>query len=203
MTLLFAVTRPALSYTNRLRDVYFLHAGKTKTGKLRYFVAKTVGEGVLAAMPAGFEFSESINGVVSVRRIDPDAPAVPEADLGLVRAEVGSVERLRLHRVEAVKGEIVIYEPGGGLTIDSIARMAKTFGMTPRQAEERLAGFQEHAQYSPVLKFVPCDDEDYAVHRMTYRGDGGWSWELARGALAGLAKKYVKVVGTEQFFDLM
>jgi hypothetical protein len=42
--------------------------GKTKTGKPTYFFARDVGAGVLAQMPEGFEATESINGVVSVRR---------------------------------------------------------------------------------------------------------------------------------------
>jgi hypothetical protein len=49
-------------YTNRMGDTYYLHEGTTKTGKARYFVAKTIREGVLSAMPDGFEFAESING---------------------------------------------------------------------------------------------------------------------------------------------
>ena len=43
----------------------------------------------------------------------------------------------------------------------------------------------------------------YAVHRMTYRGEGGWSWPLTIGPLQKLLKKYLKHVGTEQFFELM
>ena len=53
-----------LSYTNRRGDRYYLHAGRTKTGKLRYFVAKTAAEGGLDTMPEEEEFPESINGVV-------------------------------------------------------------------------------------------------------------------------------------------
>jgi hypothetical protein len=35
------MTKPVLTYTNRRGQVYYLHAGKTKTDKQRYFVAKT------------------------------------------------------------------------------------------------------------------------------------------------------------------
>jgi len=70
------VARP-VSYTNRKGQVYYLHAGKTKIGKRRYFVVKTIGDGVLAEVPAGFEIVESINAVVSVRRIDPSVRKVP------------------------------------------------------------------------------------------------------------------------------
>jgi hypothetical protein len=50
----------ALAHTNRLGVTYYLHEGKTKTGKPRYFTARKIGDGALAAMPAGYEFSESL-----------------------------------------------------------------------------------------------------------------------------------------------
>jgi len=43
-----------VSYTNLRGQVYYLHVGQTKTGKRRYFVAKAVGPGALAKLPAGF-----------------------------------------------------------------------------------------------------------------------------------------------------
>ena len=58
----------ALSYTNRLGATFYLHDGQTKTGKPRYFVAKTIREGALAVMPEGYEFSESINGACRSER---------------------------------------------------------------------------------------------------------------------------------------
>lgn len=61
-----------------------------------------------------------------------------------------------------------------------------------------------HRRYDPVMKFVPAEEPGhYAVHRMTYRGEGGWSWPLTIGPLQKLLKKYLKHVGTEEFFELM
>jgi len=168
-------TGTALSYRNRLGGTFYLHEGKTKTGKPRYFAAKTVGEAALAAMPAGYEFSESINGVVSVRRVDAKASKVPEGDLAIARAELARHPRLALHRVEEVKGEIVVFQP-------------------------------LHGRYDPVMKFVPSEVDQpgkYAVHRMTYRGKGGWSWPLEFGTLERLVKKFIRHVGTEGFFELL
>lgn len=56
-------------------------------------------------------------------------------------------------------------------------------------------------RYTPVMKFVP-GDPSYAVHRMTYRGDGGWSWPLGYGQLAKLVARYLPHIGTEKFFQL-
>jgi hypothetical protein len=54
-------SKRALSYTNRKGQIYYLHAGTTKTGKPRYFVAKTIGDGALDELPPGFEIVETIN----------------------------------------------------------------------------------------------------------------------------------------------
>jgi hypothetical protein len=62
----------------------------TKTGKRRYFVAKTIGATALAELPDGFEIVESVKAVVSVRRIAPSARTIPETDLARVRAELGN-----------------------------------------------------------------------------------------------------------------
>jgi len=52
------------------------------------------------------------------------------------------------------------------------------------------------------MRFVPSGDE-YSVERMTYRGEGGWPYPLDAGSLKTLGGKYVKVLGTDDFFDLM
>jgi hypothetical protein len=151
-------------------------------------------------MPDGYEFTESINGVVSVRRIDRRGPPIPEHGVELVRAEMARHGQLRYHRVECVRGEIVIFEPSPGLmTLD--AERARRFGI--RWNEPALDCLATHTRYAPALKFVPCGSGDYAVHRMTYRGQGGWSWQLAHGPLVELVGRFVGKIGTDAFFDLM
>jgi len=189
------------AYTNRRGETYYLHAGTTKTGKPRYFVAKTISAGALAVLPAGFEIVESINGVVSVRRVDPEGPTIPAPDLDLVRKELARHQHLGLHRADVVKGEIVVFEPVGGLTPELLASgdLAGLLG-TPLRLLRPRPDIEKRIRYTPVMKFVPADP-GYAVHRMTYRGDGGWSWPLDRGKLAKLVAKYLPHVGTEKFFQ--
>lgn len=72
------------SYTNRHGETYYLHEGTTKTGKPRYFFAKTIRERALDNMPEGFEVAESVNAVVSVRRKTAGTSLVPDEDLAVV-----------------------------------------------------------------------------------------------------------------------
>jgi len=145
-------------------------------------------------MPEGYEFTESINGVVSVRRIDRRSPQAPEQHV-----EMGRHSQLRYYRAESVDGEIVIFEPPSGLSLE--AEHASLFGFRGiGSALDRLAA---RTRYAPVLKFTPCGAGDYSVHRGTYRGKGGWLWPLANGPLAKLAGRFVGKIGTDAFFDLM
>ena len=44
----------AFHYTNRRGSTYHLHRRKTKTGRVTYVFAKSVGDGALDALPEGY-----------------------------------------------------------------------------------------------------------------------------------------------------
>lgn len=62
----------AFAYTNSKGNTYYLHARVTtlKNGKEQtiYFFAKEVKDGVLEALPAGYEASESKNGLPVLKK---------------------------------------------------------------------------------------------------------------------------------------
>lgn len=176
---------------------WYLHEGRTKTGKPKYFVAKKVGPGALGRMPEGFEFTESINGVVSVRRVDPNPGPVAASDAELVERELQSRKGGR-YRVEAKKKELIVYEPEG-VSGDELDDRAAMLGLT-RAALEAAIGPR---RFTPVMRFVADGEGNFRVERMTDRGAGGWSWPLDAGPLESLAKKYLKTLGTEEFFELI
>jgi hypothetical protein len=196
-----AGTPEALAYTNRKGVTYYLHEGRTKSGKPRYFFARSVGDGSLVELPSGYEVVESINGVVSVRLRREGEIAIPDDDLALVRAALERHAHLRHHVVLADRDAIVIHQPDVDLA--ALQNVALSFGRLPGRAETTiLADRIRRAHFSPVLRFVR-DGSTYVAHRMTYRGDGGWSHPLAWGPLDRLVPELVPKVGTEDFFELM
>ena len=201
MTRLQPVARSAkvFAYENRMGVTYYLHEGRTKTGKPRYFFAKTVGQGGLGAVPKDFEVSESINGVVSVRRKTAGAPSVPDDDVKVVAAAVDRQPHLQGYVVRAVDNAVVIFEPHPRPS--ELRDFAQRFGASPH-ASSFVAERMKKAQYAPIMKFEQ-DGAGYVVLRMTFRGKGGWSLPLGAGKLRGLAVKFVPSIGTEAFFDLM
>lgn len=191
-----------LAYTNRMGKTYYLHQGTTKTGKPRYFVARSIRAGALFEMPTGFEFAESINGVVSVRRIAKSQTVIPESDTELVRSELSQHKHLERYQARCIHDEIIIYEPRGELS-DSF--LIETFGLGSAQARSRIADSRRRSvKYDPVMKFTPTlsASEDYTASRMSYRGEGGW-YPFATGNLKRLTADYVWRIGTDEFFEII
>ena len=53
-----------VKHVNRKRQTYFLHEGKTKTGKPKYFFSKDSEGNLLDAVPDGYEIYENPNAQV-------------------------------------------------------------------------------------------------------------------------------------------
>ncbi len=72
-----------VTYTNRKGDLYYLHVGKTKTGKNKYFFSKKK-EGVLALeIPEGYE---NVNAQVFLRKIQPKI--ILDQEIAMVESEL-------------------------------------------------------------------------------------------------------------------
>ena len=60
-----------VTHVNRKRQTYFLHEGKTKTGKPKYFFSKDSERTLLDAVPDGYEIYENPNAQVFLRKAMP------------------------------------------------------------------------------------------------------------------------------------
>jgi hypothetical protein len=192
-----AASKPrALSYKNAFGVLYYLHQGTTETGKARFFFAREVGLGAVTKIPKGYEITESINGVVSLRRKKDTEESAPSGAARLVQDDVYRHRHLLGYVARAERGAIVIYEPHPKPS--ELAAMARVYG---HDVDVFVHDRLKHVRYQPVMKFER-EGGGYVAYRMTYRGRGGWSWGLASGPLKKLAKKFVKLIGTDDFFDL-
>lgn len=153
------------SHLNRKGDHYYVHQGITKTGKPRYFVSREATN-ALSAVPSGFAFTESINGVVSLHR--PSPALIPESDLAVVRSKIASHPRLEKYRVEAKGKFITVYEPLGVGVIEnmekaglfSVLRSQKSLAMALGQSwDKHLKAMATSASIS-VSDLVTMDEEN-------------------------------------------
>lgn len=60
-----------IEYINRKGQRYYLHVGKTKTGKPKYHFAMSAGDSLAEAIPDGFEIYENPNAQVYLRKALP------------------------------------------------------------------------------------------------------------------------------------
>ena len=191
------------TYKNYRGDIYYLHQCATKTGKPRYYFAKTIREGTLNAIPDGFEVSESPNCIVSVVRIRSDGPKVEETDISIVKAVISSNQHLKYCAVHVLHGEIIIYEPQSGLAPGgSDQRELEAYLGRSLQSfmEDRLA----KARRSPVLKFQRVESKDnqtWCALRWVFKGENRWI-HLGSGTLEPLARRFIPHIGRNSFYEL-
>src|SRR5438552_6407907 len=60
-----------IEHVNRRGDTYYLHEGRTKTGKPKYFFSRKRAGTLAAALPAGYEVYENPNAQVFLRKTLP------------------------------------------------------------------------------------------------------------------------------------
>jgi hypothetical protein len=195
----------AITHTNRKGQTYTLYKGQTKTGKPRYYFAcadKNQDEPV-TELPAGFAISESVNGVVSLAK-DRPALILPE-EVAVVEDAVKQLSDARRYRVAVKHNQIEIYERFG-LDYETLTRkILPSVWVSPDHAKQVQSELEQHAQYTPVLRFTLVDPVQrlFGVERMCYLGHiDGWLDLFKTESVGTLADALIPTLGTEEFFEL-
>lgn len=193
-----------VTYTNRKGHTYYLCQGLTKTGKSRYYFAREPKNGSPDDVPEGYRINESVNGVVSLVKDQPQLilpQEIASVELVLARHPKGSD-----YRVAMQKNQIVIYERLG----PDIDTLSAIFGKNvPLQWNKVKMRLQEQldkmARFSPVLRFILVDQEQriFLAKRWCYLDDvDTWIDIGESGKLEKLARQLIPKLGTDDFFEL-
>ena len=162
----------AITHTNRKGQVYYLHRGKTRTGKAMYFFSQQQEGDLADAIPEGYEVHEKPNAQVFLRKkvptdIRPEEVAAVEA--GLRAAGIDPF------LVEVEKNAIVVHLPDQGR--GDLTRIAEelTGGGFPLLRAGWLEDMQRQGSYSAMMRFVLADPEQRHFHakRWCFRGGTG------------------------------
>jgi len=188
-----------IHYTSRKGKTYYLHAITTKMGKIRYVMSREE-DGVLSELPEGYAITESVNGQVSVGRIQPRS--ITDAEQATVKSEL---VKLGLNRYRCdVKGTyITVYE---SLHRESdYSEMYEEMGIFAPAMKKYISERIDKGPFEPVMRFRIFDQDKriFEVQRMTYRGEGGWMSLHKFGSLKDLARNYLKHLGKDSFYDLL
>jgi hypothetical protein len=184
-----------VTHVNRKRDTYYLHAGTTKTGKPRYWFAKSAEGDLVESIPEGYEVYENPDAQVFLRKIVPQliTPAeVAVVEDGLKRYAPGQ------NCLVDVQGEQIVVHHAERITLD-----LKGFGFGLAELSTI------NQRYMKVMRFMLVDEKDrtFRVQRWCFRGSiDRWIdlWESrSEGTLADLVKTFCRHIGKESFFELM
>lgn len=195
----------AITYTNRKRETYTLFRSETKTGKYRYYFAKTSTMGEpCEEIPEGFEIRESPNGIVSLARKRPGL--FHQAEIDMIRAEVEKHPQAEQYQVYVKPDRMIIYERVGPDAGD-IAGIFERYGMPVSQDKERELQhiLDASVRFEGVLRFVHSGESDptFVVERWGCLGGiDDWILVDSGNALEKLAHKTIPLLGTDAFYDL-
>ena len=190
-----------IEYKNRRGYVYRLLVGKTKTGKPKYYMAKSkkAQGGPVDEMPEGFEIHEDpVDGRVVLRKTRPRK--VTEQEQRYLEDAIRQYSEVR-HFIVAADGDaLVVYTSSFSPKGSGAEQIADLFG--PRGLEV----FSSHANYSKMMQFVLWNEEKrlFTVGRWCFRGSIDDWWHLGGPSpLPELAEKYLPHLGQESFCELM
>jgi len=192
-----------VTYTNRKGHIYHLCQGRTKTGKPRYYFARQPTGQPVAEIPADWEISESVNGVVSLVKKRP-AQILPE-ELAAVEAAVQRHPKAHNYRVSVKRDRIEVYERLGPDADKMFAELSKIGLLVAGRVDQLHELLDQQAQFTPVMRFILAHAEtrDFRAQRWCYRGSiDDWINIGVFGPVDQLARRLIPALGTDRFYEL-
>ena len=188
-----------IEYINRKEKKYYLHQGKTKTGKPRYFFSlKTEGK-LVEEIPDGYEVYENPNAQVFLRKIQPQL--ITDEEIEIVQKDMEKFSSVKSFKIDVKKKIISIFIPD-----QDVAALEQLFSpMTTLKGESISNLLANSVTYSAILRFILTDEKErlFLTQRYCYLGSiDDWIDIGQEGDLAKLVKTYVKHIGKESYYEL-
>ncbi len=145
-----------ITHRNRRGDAYYLHEGKTTTGKVSYFFSRKTDGLLAAAMPSGFEAYETGNGLVVLRKTIPCL--VSSEEVTAVRTALKTNAKARSAYVDARGDAITVFMPD--IDVEESTEDILTRNPLPILNRKRLSTILDRSQtFSPMMRFVLMDEK--------------------------------------------
>ncbi len=200
-----------VQHTNRTGKTYYLHEGRTKTGKPRYFFSlKQTGKGkAVERIPEGYEIYEHPeNAQVFLRKRRPKI--ITDIEKNLVEKNVKQRKRSKRYRVDCKDEYITIYESDAdlgelkGILDDFLKHIPLRSGVTADEAMSAIVRAADQ-RYTAMLRFHLVDKKHrkFVAERFCFRGAiDDWVFLGGPDDLKELVARYTELLETDQFFDL-
>ena len=189
----------AVEYVNRKGQTYFLYEGETKTGKPKYYLSRQPAGTPMTSIPDGFEIYENPNAQPFIRRQLPKI--IADDELSLVESEVHRFADLKYSLIDRKHTALTLY------SVDNQREMIgamRALGLVSGKADvDDIA--RRFWTYSAVIRFTLVDATRRIFQTQRYCFLGAiddWIDIGKPGPLSALARRYIKHVGKDSFYDL-
>ncbi len=193
-----------VQYTNRRSITYYLHAGKTKTGKPKYHFSMKKEGNLVGKIPAGYEiFEHPANAQVFLRKTQPKV--ITDIEKRLIGKSLKKIKVSKRYLFD-IKGKVItIFE--SDQDIDALRELFT--GMSNQDSLNNQftvdSAIDNAITYFPVMRFI-LDDKimrAFVAERFCFIGSiDDWIYIGGPDSLDKLLKKYLKHIGEESFFEL-
>jgi hypothetical protein len=200
----------SITYTNRKGVTYYLCEGQTHAGKPRYYFGREPQGKEVLRIPDGYEISESVNGMVSLVKAQPQL--IRAEEIAAVEAEVRRHRRADSFRVRGTRNQVEVYKRTGD-NPDMILEILKKdplfklrFQMENGLEERVREPLERHARFEVVLRFVLTDAEKrtFRVERRSYvTSRDKWVHLSLSSSIQELARQTIPKLGTDSFFEII
>ena len=197
-----------LEYENRMGHLYYLHEGKTRTGKPRYYVSRSLEGNPIESVPEGYEIHElPERAQVVLRKVTHTA--IKPFEREQVEQGLRRYGGLNHFVVDVQEHSLVVYLPSMSEAecAEIVADLAGPMPLsTSRRLDEKRERLLRRSPYEKMLRFVLTspDRRLFRAERWCYRGSiDCWISLHDSAPLGDLVKKYAVHLGKDSFFELM
>jgi len=193
-------------HRNRRGDVYLLQAGKTRTGKRRYYFGRRLSGEPVEEVPAGYEVFESPErGQVYLRKERRTCIAPIEREI--VAEGIRCLSNLGHFLVDVEEDCLDVYLPTRNVpeVNQLVCALAGPDALEVPRFQEARDQFVRESEYEKALRFelLDCERRLYHVERWCHRrSHDGWMHLAGPSSLSDLVDRYVEHLGEESFYEL-
>jgi hypothetical protein len=188
-----------ITHTNAKGKLYYLHQGRTKTGKPTYHFSMQ-SEGTLAeSIPAGFEIYENPNAQVFLRHIPPKI--ITDEERRVVKDGMRTYASVQDYKIDVRSNAFEIHTAHQ----DSETFREMFTRARPDLDQTQIVAFVAQAvHYFPMMQFILEDEKrrTFTAQRYCFIGSIDDWIDIGHGSLSTLVKRYVKHLGQESYFEL-
>ncbi len=191
-----------ITHINRKRKTYYLHQGKTKTGKPKYFFSMKAEGDLVEAVPNGYEIYENPNAQVFLRKVQPKL--ITDEELAIVENGMKQFAKVNNFLIDVKQTMISIFTPNQNVSALS-ELLTSTAPLLGRGQKGIQALLQQSLTYTSDMRFILVDRQKrlFQTERYCYLGSiDDWIEIGHADRLELLVKTYVKHIDQESLFEL-